>query len=206
MAQNRRRQPEKTRSFNRRTALGVLGAGALGTAGLVMWKNRSVSLPSALETLSNLPATDRLPAVFVGHGTPWSAIRPGPYTETWTEIGRALPRPEAILMISAHWLTRGGAMVTANETPRMNYDMYGFPEEMYRIAYPSPGHPELAGEIATAMDGSQRVLPDSEWGYDHGTWLPLMYMLGAQEPGETVATFNDSFQEPSVSMKSFVIA
>jgi 4,5-DOPA dioxygenase extradiol len=166
------------KKVNRRTVLaGMLGAGGLGALGTNMWKNRSVSLPSAMSVLNELPDTGRMPAVFVGHGTPYGAIRPGEYTERWSEIGRALPEARAILMISAHWLSRGGVMVTANQSPRMNYDMYGFPEEMYQIQYAAPGNPQLATDIGEAIQSQTRVHLDSEWGYDHGTWLPLMYMF-----------------------------
>jgi 4,5-DOPA dioxygenase extradiol len=168
-------------TFTRRRVLGgLLAAGALGAGGAVVWNRRSagsVPLQPALDVLRDLPRTDRMPAVFVGHGTPWSAIRPGPFTETWAEVGRRLPTPDAILMVSAHWLTRGGCLVTANETPRMNYDMYGFPEEMYAIRYPAPGAPGLAEDVAEAIRPGTPVAPDDEWGFDHGTWLPLMYMF-----------------------------
>lgn len=132
---------------------------------------------SALSALSDLPATDRMPALFVGHGSPMAAIRPGVFAERWREIGRRLPTPRAILMISAHWLTRGETRVTSNVSPRMNYDMYGFPRAMYAIEYRAPGSPELAREVEQAIEPHRAVVPDTEWGYDHGAWLPLMYMF-----------------------------
>ena len=142
-----------------------------------MWKKSIGSLTSAFQGLAELGDTDRMPAVFVGHGTPLNAIRPGKYTDTWSELGQALPKPQAILMISAHWLSRAGTMVTANQSPRMNYDLVGFPDEMYRIQYRASGHPALASQLANAIRNETRVRPDQEWGYDHGTWLPLMYMF-----------------------------
>jgi 4,5-DOPA dioxygenase extradiol len=174
---------------------GMVGAGALGALGALAWRGRgSAPLASALEALAALPATDRMPAVFVGHGTPWSALRPNEFTETWSGVGRMLPEPAAILMLSAHWLTRGGSLVTTGEAPPMNYDMYNFPEEMYRIDYPAPGSSWLAGEVSGAIGSRTRVLTDSEWGFDHGTWLPLMYMF----PGGPVPLIQLSidYQQP----------
>ena len=87
-------------------------------------------LKAMLGEWSNLPASDRMPVVFVGHGTPMSAIQPNQWTKRWAELGQELVKPKAILSISAHWLTRSGALVTANDAPRMNYDMSGFPDEI----------------------------------------------------------------------------
>jgi 4,5-DOPA dioxygenase extradiol len=118
-----------------------------------------------------------MPALFVGHGSPMGAIEPNRWTECWANLGTKLPRPEAILMISAHWLTRGGALVTASEAPAMNYDMYGFPPDLYKITYPAPGNVALANEIASALHGHSPVYADTQWGFDHGTWLILKYMF-----------------------------
>ncbi len=116
-------------------------------------------------------------AVFVSHGTPMGAIEPSRWTAAWAELGASLPRPKAILSISAHWLTQGGVLVTASEKPRMNYDMYGFPAPLYEVKYPAPGSLALADEIAARLDGSMPVYGDTTWGFDHGTWLVLMYMF-----------------------------
>ena len=124
-----------------------------------------------------MPSTDRMPVVFVGHGTPRSAVWTNEWTASWEKLGAALPRPSAILSISAHWLTRGGALVTASRKPRMNYDFYGFPEEMYKVTYPAPGNVELAQEIQTSLAAELPVKSDAEWGFDHGTWVVLKYMF-----------------------------
>lgn len=124
-----------------------------------------------------MPSTERMPAVFVGHGTPRSAVWTNEWTAKWEEIGAALPRPSAILAVSAHWLTRGGALVTASREPRMNYDFYGFPEEMYRVVYPAPGNLDLAQELQSSLGGQLPVRADTEWGFDHGTWVVLKYMF-----------------------------
>ena len=152
-------------------ALGVLGVGAAATIAL-----RPARLEEALNVLETLPATDPMPVVFVGHGTPFSIIDPNVWTEQWGVVGRTLPRPAAILMVSAHWLTNGATLVTASRTPAMNYDIAGFPREIYEFTYPAPGHLSVVEEVARALDGHTRVQPDTAWGLDHGTWLPLKYM------------------------------
>jgi 4,5-DOPA dioxygenase extradiol len=159
----------------RRTLLGALGALGLGTAAALSLK-RPAPLQTALDTLAGLPDSDRMPAVFVGHGTPFSAIDPNVWTAEWARVGRALPRPRAILAISAHWLTEGRSLVTASEAPPMNYDVRGFPRELYEIRYPAPGDPAVAREVAGALEGHIPVHGDTSWGFDHGTWLVLKYM------------------------------
>ncbi len=161
--------------YTRRTvlaALGALGAGAAATVAL----RRPAPLQTALDALASLPDGDPMPVVFVGHGTPLGAIDPNVWTAQWAEIGRTLPRPQAILMISAHWLTRGASLVTAAAAPPMNYDVRGFPQELYEYSYTAPGSPAVAREVAGALDGHLPVYPDTEWGFDHGTWLVLKYM------------------------------
>jgi 4,5-DOPA dioxygenase extradiol len=128
-----------------------------------------------------LPTTDRMPVVFVGHGTPRSAVSPNEWTTTWGKIGTELAPPAAILVVSAHWLTKGGALVTASRTPRMNYDFYGFPEEMYKVVYPAPGNVELAQEVQSHLGATLPVRADTEWGFDHGTWVVLRYMFPKAE-------------------------
>ena len=105
-------------------------------------------LAACMKEAQEMPSTERMPVVFVGHGTPRSAVWTNEWTASWEKLGAQLPRPSAILSISAHWLTRGGALVTASRQPRMNYDFYGFPEEMYKVVYPAPGNVELAQETS----------------------------------------------------------
>jgi 4,5-DOPA dioxygenase extradiol len=157
-------------------ALGALGAGAAATMAL----RGPAPLTDALDVLEELPATDPMPVVFVGHGTPFSVIDPNVWTEQWGRVGGMLPRPAAILMVSAHWLTRGVSLVTGN-TPSMNYDIAGFPPEIYEFRYPAPGHPVVAQEVTRALEGHAAVHRDTAWGLDHGTWLPLKYMYPAAD-------------------------
>jgi len=120
-----------------------------------------------------MPNTDRMPVMFIGHGSPMNAIESNTWTEGWSALGGRLPKPAAILSISAHWLTNGGSLVTSNDSPQMNYDMYGFPRELYDYKYPAPGDPALAEEISSLLRGALPVYGDSQWGFDHGVWVVL---------------------------------
>ena len=161
--------------YNRRTMLAALGALGLGAAATVAF--RPARLETTLDTLADLPDGERMPALFVGHGTPRSALDPNVWTAEWARVGAALPRPLAILSVSAHWLTEGASLVTAAESPHMNYDVYGFPRELYEFRYPAPGNPAVAREVVNALDGHGPVYGDTSWGFDHGTWLVMKYMF-----------------------------
>lgn len=119
--------------------------------------------------------TQRLPVLFVGHGNPMNAIEENPFSKGWSQVGASLPTPNAILCISAHWETVG-TQVTAMEQPRTIHDFYGFPPELFACRYPAPGFPDLADRIIAQIK-SIKVLPDQEWGLDHGTWSVLMRMF-----------------------------
>lgn len=102
------------------------------------------------------------------------AIEPGPYTDAWAKLAREIPRPRAIVAISAHWYTNGIG-VTAMSAPRTIHDFYGFPPALYELRYPAPGDPGLAARLAALLAPASLVL-DQEWGFDHGTWAVLRYM------------------------------
>lgn len=116
-----------------------------------------------------------MPVVFVGHGNPMNALAHNRFTEGWTAIGRSLPRPRAILSVSAHYYIPF-CMVTANQTPPTIHDFAGFPNEMYRVRYPAPGSPELAGRVKELLS-PEPVRFDDKWGLDHGTWSVLVHMF-----------------------------
>lgn len=118
--------------------------------------------------------TKRMPTLFVGHGSPMNVIENNSFTEGWEKAAAELPRPKAILCISAHWLTRDTA-VTAMDQPRTIHDFGGFPAELYEISYPAHGSPELAGRAAEAAVPVP-VRKDTEWGLDHGAWSVLRRM------------------------------
>ena len=132
-----------------------------------------MSLDQTLQKFSNLfPETDRrMPVLFIGHGSPMNAIEDNEFSLAWEETGKLLPRPNAILCVSAHWETMG-TQVTAMEKPRTIYDFYGFPAELYQKTYPAPGSPELAHYIEESTSFTP-VQADHTWGLDHGTWSVL---------------------------------
>lgn len=125
-------------------------------------------------TLTTSAVSQRMPVVFLGHGSPMNAIDDNRYTQVWRKLGRDLPRPKAILMISAHWYTRGTA-VTAMQHPKTIHDFGGFPQELFDIRYPARGDAELAAQIAQLLSPTQVTL-DHGWGLDHGTWSVLIHV------------------------------
>jgi len=115
----------------------------------------------------------RMPVAFFGHGSPMNVREDNRYTRAWRELGRALPRPRAILCVSAHWYTRGTS-VTAMAAPKTIHDFYGFPRELYELQYPAPGDPALAARVKDLLAPTAVAL-DREWGLDHGTWAVLRF-------------------------------
>ncbi len=116
--------------------------------------------------------TAPLPVLFVGHGSPMNAIEDTPFRRAWTELGAALPRPRAILCVSAHWETRGVAL-TASERPETIHDFGGFPQALFDVRYPAPGAPWLAKRAAELLADTRPVL-DPTRGLDHGAWGMLV--------------------------------
>ncbi|WP_224961511.1 4,5-DOPA-extradiol-dioxygenase [Geomonas subterranea] len=116
----------------------------------------------------------RMPALFLGHGNPMNALASNDYTEGWRSLGRSIPRPKAVLCVSAHWYLPGTA-VTVNESPRTIHDFGGFPPELYRVHYPAPGAPELARRLQRLLSPLD-VRGDDAWGLDHGTWAVLCHL------------------------------
>jgi 4,5-DOPA dioxygenase extradiol len=119
--------------------------------------------------------TDLMPVIFFGHGNPMNALSKNVYSDGWSSIGKSIPRPKAVLAISAHWYIPDCA-VTANAIPRTIHDFGGFPRELYQVKYPAPGKPELARKVKGLL-APVSVKLDETWGLDHGTWAVLTHVF-----------------------------
>jgi 4,5-DOPA dioxygenase extradiol len=126
--------------------------------------------------VGNFGPSPRMPLLFIGHGNPMNAILDNTFSRTWREIGEALPKPRAILSISAHWITPETTMVTAMERPKTIHDFGGFPPALNEQQYPAPGAPDFASETQRIIDDPPVAL-DYDWGLDHGTWSVLLPMF-----------------------------
>jgi 4,5-DOPA dioxygenase extradiol len=115
-----------------------------------------------------------MPVVFVGHGSPMNAIEDNEFSRGWSAAAAEWPRPAAILCVSAHWETRGTA-VMALPQPETIHDFYGFPRELFEVQYPAPGEPRLANEVCELLAKASATL-DTQWGLDHGCWSVLKHM------------------------------
>lgn len=118
----------------------------------------------------------RMPVLFIGHGNPMNMVLSNRFTRGLADLGQTLPRPDAIMVISAHWMTRG-SFVTCTDRPRMIYDFYGFPEELYRVKYECAGAPAYAKGVTELEEMNQVIQCDYTWGLDHASYSILRHMF-----------------------------
>jgi 4,5-DOPA dioxygenase extradiol len=171
---------------SRRRALLQAGA-ALISSGYTMTTPilGAQAAPASADAFTSLRKSPRLPVLFVGHGSPMNAIEDNRYRRSWqalgAEFGARYPRPQLILCISAHWLTRSGWWLTAMDRPRTIHDFGGFPQALFDQQYPVPGAPAVAGDLAQMLrqpvSAAALGLDAQEWGLDHGTWSVLKPMF-----------------------------
>jgi 4,5-DOPA dioxygenase extradiol len=126
-----------------------------------------------------MTATPGLPTIFFGHGNPMNALEQNAYTEAWARVGRTIPRPKAVLSVSAHWYAPG-TWVTAMPRPRTIHDFGGFPRALHEFLYPAPGSPDLAARVVDLL-APLPVGKDERWGLDHGTWSVLCHVFPAAD-------------------------
>ncbi len=128
-----------------------------------------------LETITNgFTQTEKMPVLFLGHGSPMNAIEENEFVAGFRNIGKDIPKPKAILIISAHWETKG-TFVTAMDKPRTIHDFGGFPQALFDVQYPAPGSPDLATETKNIIKKTQ-VGFDENWGLDHGAWSVAIHL------------------------------
>ena len=133
------------------------------------------SLSALTKFTSSLKHQEELmPVLFIGHGSPMNGIQDNEFSQRWTQIAREIPIPAAVVVVSAHWYTKG-TWITAMDFPKTIHDFSGFPQELFNIQYKAPGDPELAKETASLIH-STKVEMDHDWGLDHGTWTVVRHM------------------------------
>lgn len=152
--------------MDRRDALRLLTVAPIATA---------MTLRELGRTVEDFAPTSPMPVLFLGHGSPMNAIENNPFTEGWRAAGKELPKPNAILCISAHWETRG-TFVTAMEKPRTIHDFGGFPQSLFDVQYPAPGSPALANSTQEAVTKAH-IQEDHSWGLDHGAWSVIIHLF-----------------------------
>lgn len=133
-------------------------------------------LQQLYQFLRDRPVSPRMPALFIGHGSPMNAIEDNEYSRSWRELGKTLPRPSAIFCVSAHWITMGNTKVATTGRPETIHDFGGFPQALFDQQYPAPGAPDLARQTV-ALVQKTHVLEDDHWGLDHGAWSVLLQMF-----------------------------
>lgn len=141
----------------------------------------------SIKKLFDLPKTSKMPVLFFGHGSPMNTIETNTYTTAWKKVGSNLPKPQAILVISAHWET-AGSLIQSSPHPKQVYDFYGFPKELYNFKYQPVGFPDMSREVQSLVTNSSL---SEDWGLDHGAWSVLAHLF----PKADIPTFQLSIDK-----------
>jgi 4,5-DOPA dioxygenase extradiol len=161
----------------------------------------TADLSSIIAALKAGSKTGTMPVLFVGHGNPMNAIQDTVFSTAWDALGPQLPRPEAILCISAHWLTPGETRVSVNDRPETIHDFSGFPYPLFEKRYPAAGAPDKARQVRDTVD-ARRIIADDGWGLDHGAWSVLCRMF----PAADVPVFQLSLDYPMALRDHYQLA
>ena len=138
-----------------------------------------------------------MPVLFIGHGSPMNGIEDNEFSQRWTQMAKEIPTPVAVLVISAHWFSKG-TRITAMDFPETIHDFAGFPQALFDVQYPAPGNPALAMETASLIH-SAHVELDHDWGLDHGAWTVVRQMYpDAKIPG--IAVKHRLYERPAISL------
>jgi 4,5-DOPA dioxygenase extradiol len=152
--------------MNRRSFLSAITFSPLARSAMELHDLKNLS--------NNFSPSERMPVLFIGHGSPMNGIENNTFSQTWKELPKQFPKPSAVICISAHWLTRG-TFITAMDRPKTIHDFGGFPDQLFQVNYPAPGNPALAKETA-ALFKQTHVGLDHDWGLDHGAWTVIRHM------------------------------
>lgn len=152
--------------MDRRTFISTLTLSPLALTSMELHDLKNLS--------THFSGSDRMPVLFIGHGSPMNGIENNNFSQTWKDLPKQFPTPTAVICISAHWLTRG-TFITAMDKPKTIHDFGGFPDALFQVQYPSPGNPTLAEETAALFKQTQVGL-DHDWGLDHGAWTVIRHM------------------------------
>jgi 4,5-DOPA dioxygenase extradiol len=171
--------------MNRRGFISTLTLAPLALSAMELSDLRNLS--------SGFSASDRMPVLFIGHGSPMNGIENNDFSRTWQSLPKQFPKPSAILCISAHWLTKG-TFITAMDNPKTIHDFGGFPDALYQVQYPAPGHVALAHETAQIVKKTQVGL-DHDWGLDHGAWTVIRHMY--PDASIPVLQFSIDYHKPA---------